>query len=108
MPTNRHRIEREQHGITDELLEAWRQGDWHLVNRLTETGPHQIAPMDAICQRPADDDDSYWAKSWRRAVEWRMRLIEAAGPPGRRNRHGEPLGPAKPRKPKHADEPSPS
>jgi len=108
MPTRRARTERARHGITAKLLEAWRAGDWHLVNRLTNTGPHQIAPMDATpSNRPADDDNSHWAKSWPRAMEWRKRLIEAAGPPGRYNRHGEPLGPAKPRKPKHADEPSP-
>jgi len=105
MPTNRHRIEREQHGITGELLEAWRVGDWHLVNRLTNTGPHQIAPMDAIpSYRPPPDDTSHYASSWPRAVEWRKRLIAQAGPPGRCDRHGQPLGPAKAR---HADEPSP-
>jgi hypothetical protein len=104
MPTRRVRTERAQHGITAELCEAWHQGDWHLVNRLTDTKPWQIAPMDAVSSWPADDDDSPWAESWPRAMEWRKRLIAAAGPPGRCDRHGDPLGPAKPRKPKHADQ----
>jgi hypothetical protein len=66
------------------------------VNPLTNTKPWMISPMDATPRnRPADDNRSRYAESWPRAVEWRKRLIAQAGPPGRCNRHGEPLGPAK-------------
>jgi hypothetical protein len=97
------RTERAQHGITAELCEAWHQGDWHLVNRLTGTMPWMISPFDALTRDPRDQSE--YGKSQPRALEWRRRLIEAAGPPGRCNRHGEPLGPAKPRRLKHADQP---
>jgi hypothetical protein len=102
MPTRRTRIERERHGISDELLEAWRVGDWHRVNRLTGTKPWMISPFDAHRSDPRDT--SHYGQSLPRALEWRKRLMMVAGPPGRMNMHGEPLGPAKPRKPKHADQ----
>ena len=86
MPTNRHRVERAQQGISAELLEAWQQGNRDLVRRLTQTKPWMISPMDATPgSRPADDDRSEWSASWPRAVEWRKRLMAVAGPPGRRN-----------------------
>ena len=102
MPTKRVRAERAQHGITPELCEAWYQGNWHLVNRLTDTKPWQISPFDALTRDPRDQSE--YGKSQPRALEWRKRLMLAAGPPGRHNRHGEPLGPAKPRKPRGASD----
>jgi hypothetical protein len=90
MPTRRTRTERAQQGITNELLEAWRQGDRALVRRLTGTRQWQISPMDAVSHRPADDDDSPWAESWSRAIEWRKRLMMVVGPPGRKPNADEP------------------
>jgi hypothetical protein len=82
MPTNRHRVERAQRGVTPELLEAWRAGDRALVRRLTNTKPWMISPLDAVSGRPDGDDRSPWAASWPRALEWRKRLSMIAGPPG--------------------------
>jgi len=90
--TKRRRIGPRQHGLTPRALEAWRVGDWHTLNAELGIRPWMVSPFDAAA-RPTRDDGSPWAQSWPRAAELRRRLIEAAGPPGRVGRHGEPLGP---------------
>jgi hypothetical protein len=81
--------------ITAEAAEAWRQGDFHLLNRLLAFYPHQISPFDAGGRPPKEGElNPGYAATWPRAAEMRKRLIEVAGPPGHWNRHGEPLGPS--------------
>ena len=87
-------------GLTPKALEAWRIGDWHALNRELGLNVHETSPFDATLPEPPE-----WAgASYRRAFELRQALIEAAGPPGRVGLHGDPRGPARPRKRQiHAD-----
>ena len=101
MPTRRRKVAPRQTGISVRALEAWRIGDWHGLNRELGLNVHETSPFDATLPEPPE-----WAgASYRRAFELRERLIEAAGPPGRVGLHGDPRGPARPRKRQvHADQ----
>ena len=101
MPTRRRKVAPRQTGISIRALEAWRIGDWHGLNRELGLNVHETSPFDATLPEPPE-----WAgASYRRAFELRQALIGAAGPPGRVGRHGDPLGPARPRKRQvHADQ----
>jgi hypothetical protein len=87
--------------LTAKALEAWRIGDWHGLNRELGLNVHETSPFDARAPTPPE-----WAgASYRWAFELRQALIEQGGPPGRVGRHGDPLGPARPRKRQvHADQ----
>jgi hypothetical protein len=69
-------------------------GDFHQVNRLLQVRPWQISPFDAD-RSYTGHHNPFYLESLPRAVELRAALIAAAGPPGRRDRHGRPLGPAR-------------
>ena len=101
MPTRRRKVAPRQTGISVRALEAWRIGDWHALNRELGLNVHETSPFDATLPEPPE-----WAgASYRRAFELRQALIEAAGPPGRVGLHGDPRGPARPRKRQvHADQ----
>jgi hypothetical protein len=93
MPTKRKKLAPERIGLTEAAIEAWRTGDFHALNRELGILPHQISQFDAIRDRRlAASTDSVWARSWPKAVELRKRLILVAGPPGRMDCHGAPLG----------------
>jgi hypothetical protein len=89
MPTNRTRRPRSRaaDAVTVEAAEAWQIGDFHTLNRLLGIGPWEISPFYADREHGGD------TASLPRAQELRQALIEAAGPPGRFDRHGRPLGP---------------
>ena len=102
MPTRRRKMAPDKRtGLTPKALEAWRIGDWHALNRELGLNVHETSPFDATLPEPPE-----WAgASYRRAFELRQALIEAAGPPGRVGLHGDPRGPARPRKRQvHADQ----
>jgi hypothetical protein len=103
MPTKRTRVTRTTAGqITAEVCAAWQAGDFHLLNRLLQVWPWQASPFDAVGAPPErgtfGTETTLYEQSWPRAVRLRRQLIELGGPPGRVGRHGQPLGPAKPRK----------
>jgi hypothetical protein len=97
MPTKRTKRPLQRHGLTEAVLEAWHVGDKHKLAMALGIGPHQVNPFDALTDRPPADDRSAWAQSWPHAMQLRKQLIEAAGPPGRFNIHGDPLGPRRQR-----------
>jgi hypothetical protein len=104
MPTKRKRLENRRIGIpyiTAAAVEAWRIGDWH--------GLYDALGLDATAPSPfdvseADDPEnpprglfatpSGHVELWQMSLAVRRRLIDMAGPPGRPNRHGDPLGEA--------------
>lgn len=98
MPTKRRKLTPTKIAITDRALEAWRQGDFHTLNREIGCGPHLVSPFDV-----EGPDPPSWVRGtsltlgfygrWRETWGLRQRLIELAGPPGRYDRHGVPLGP---------------
>jgi hypothetical protein len=98
MPTMRRKRASRRIGLSAAALEAWRQGDFHGVNRDLGIRSWEVSPFDATEPEPPEwSDGGPWHHSWPRAWELRQALIEAAGAPGEVGRHGEPLGPAKPR-----------
>jgi hypothetical protein len=98
MPTNRTRRTRapSPDAITHEAASAWVQGDFHLLNRCLGIRPWMVSPFDASGPRPPAWARALepWTESWARGWELRQALIAVAGPPGRMDRHGRPLGPA--------------
>jgi hypothetical protein len=99
VPTKRRKLVPRKAGISAAALEAWHVGDWHGVNRELGIRLWEVSPFDAPAHnRPPDDDRTPHAESFAKAAELRRRLIELGGPPGRVGRHGDPLGPARPRK----------
>jgi hypothetical protein len=93
MTTKRRKLTAQRIGLSSAALEAWRGGDLHALNRELGVRPWMISPFDAG-SKPSIGAKSEWASSWPRAAGLRAALIEAAGPPGRVGRHGQPLGPA--------------
>jgi hypothetical protein len=102
MPTNRTRRARAPHpdALSTAALEAWQRGDYHALCRVLATPPWQPSPwpleLTALgCdQGPCPRDAGpLWRAGWRRAQELQRALLEAAGEPGRMDRHGAPLGP---------------
>jgi hypothetical protein len=103
VPTNRrrraHALAKDR--LTPEVCEAWRAGDFHAVNQVLGVRPWQFSPFDVErTTAPAwlvdrrGSDSMVGVGDWQRAWELRQALIAAAGPPGRMDRHGRPLGPA--------------
>ena len=97
MPTKRRKISHRAIGISAAAVEAWREGDFHGLNRALGIMPHQESPFHVYREAPPDwlrsgeqDRREYWAQAW----DLRCRLLEH-GPPGRVGRHGEPLGPCR-------------
>jgi hypothetical protein len=95
MPTKRVKRTPARIGVSAEAAEAWRIGDWHAVNRAFGVLPCDHSPFDVNGSEPPEwERDRPWrVASRKRAWALRQALIEAAGPPGRVGRHGEPLGP---------------
>ena len=74
------------------------------MNRELDIKPWQVSPFDATPREKRPDEATAYSESFARAAELRRTLIELGGPPGRVGRHGDPLGPARPRKKQaHAD-----
>jgi hypothetical protein len=99
MPTKRVKRGATPIGISAAAIEAWRTGDWHGLNRLLGIAPCDVSPFDAVGPLPSwcRTSSTCWCASWPRGAELRKTLLEVAGPPGRYDRHGQPLGPAEPR-----------
>jgi hypothetical protein len=100
MPTNRRRRAHTIVGdrITPEVVEAWRVGDWHGLNRLLGVKPWETSPFDIdedgeILRAPLIAIPDDWSRDEKRAVRLRRALLEIC-PPGRVGRHGDPLGSA--------------
>jgi hypothetical protein len=93
MPTKRRKIQPQRHGLTPEALEAWREGDKSALRTALGIKPWQISPFDVASYRrvPGTTPNAY-DQSWPMALELRKRLMLAAGPPGKFDRHGQPLG----------------
>ena len=100
MPTRRRKMAPDKRtGLTPKALEAWRIGDWHALNRELGLDVQDIAVRCDVSRAAG-----IARRSYRRAFELRAALIDLCGPPGRVGRHGNPLGPARPRKKQtHAD-----
>jgi hypothetical protein len=82
MPTTRRRIKRPMTTVlTPEAIECWRIGDFHGLNRALGVKPWDISPFDG---------DLFPGTRARELYE----ALSQYGPPGRWDRHGEPLGPA--------------
>jgi hypothetical protein len=96
MPTNRTRRPRSPSAdaITAEAARAWLAGDFHALNAQFAVLPCDWSPFDVPDRgAPPSWESQHRIPGWRRAQELRRSLIEAAGPPGRFDRHGQPLGP---------------
>jgi hypothetical protein len=99
MPTKRRKLASRRIGLSAAAISGWQIGDYHMVNRELGVRPWQVSPFDAGGNLPGRcTPGDAWCASWPRAVELRAALIAVAGPPGRMDRHGQPLGPAKARK----------
>jgi hypothetical protein len=93
MPTKRVKRQPERIGISAEAIAAWREGDYHKLNRELQIGPHQWSPFDASEAKPPQWMPDYQLAFWERARQLREELLKH-GKPGRMDRHGRPLGPA--------------
>jgi hypothetical protein len=82
-------------GISTAAAAAWRAGDYHAVHRELDLSPGDWSPFDVTSGPPPAWCRSWQAASWHRACELRRVLLEVAGKPGRMDRHGRPLGPAR-------------
>jgi hypothetical protein len=95
VPTKRVKRTPERIGITAAAAQAWRVGDFHMVNRELGVAPCDWSPFDVTDGPPPSWIKGPWqARSWRRGQELRRALLEVAGEPGQYDRHGSPLGPA--------------
>jgi hypothetical protein len=98
MPTNRRRRVHPlvADRITPEAIDAWRQGDLHGLHRELGVAPCHASPLDVDGPTPPAwaTNNPFFFESWPRGWALRVRLIELAGPPGRFDCHGRPLGPA--------------
>jgi hypothetical protein len=97
LPTKRVKRQPDRIGISAEAAEAWRVGDWHAVNRLLDIAPNETSPFTVTSAQPPDwmARQPWRINFWKRAWALRQALRET-GPPGRHDRHGAPLGPARP------------
>ncbi|MCC2663575.1 MAG: hypothetical protein K0S35_1497 [Geminicoccaceae bacterium] len=95
MPTKRVKRTPAPIGITAEAAEAWRIGDFCTLNRVLGFMPFEASPFNAHREHPGAGE--FVRASLPRARAVRAALIEIAGPPGRFDRHGGPLGPAESR-----------
>jgi hypothetical protein len=84
-------------GLSEAAIAAWRAGDFHGLARALELVPFKPHPwpleLTALgCDQgpvPADAGE-LWRQGWPRAQLLQRALLEAAGPPGLMDRHGEP------------------
>lgn len=106
MPTKRRKVQARQVGISARAIEAWRIGDGATLHDELGLGPHQDSPFDVTRAEPPEwmphggpqtdlHGGAIGRAGWRHAWELRQRLLELAGPPGKFDRHGKPLGPRK-------------
>ena len=93
MPTKRVKRQPQRHGLTEAALAAWRIGDKAALRGALGIKPWQISPFDVAGYRPTPGrTPNAYDQSWPRALELRKALMLAAGPPGKFDRHGRPMG----------------
>jgi hypothetical protein len=86
--------------ITPQALAAWTAGDRHACHEALGIMPWDHSPFDVRRETPPDwlvamargTDLVADVDNWRRAYALRQALILEAGPPGRFDQHGRPLG----------------
>ena len=101
MPTRRTKLAARRVALSPAAIDAWQQGDFHGLARALDLMPFQPHPWPYThtslgCDQgpcPAALGD-LWRSGWARAQALQKALYEAAGEPGRMDRHGRPLGPA--------------
>jgi hypothetical protein len=92
--TKRRKSAPKQIGLTEAALEAWKCGDEHTLDRELKVRPWEPSPFDVSRPEPPQTrTGGVWEEGWPRAWRLRQELIRVAGPPGRSDRHGRPLGP---------------
>jgi hypothetical protein len=100
MPTTRRRITHRMTAVlTPHACAAWAQGGKHACHAALDIMPWDHSPFHVTSPEPPDwlqqlrgtdliADEANWARAWK----LRKALIAAAGPPGRFDQHGRPLG----------------
>jgi hypothetical protein len=100
MPTKRRKLAPQRINISAEACEAWARGDKHACHAALDIMPFDHSPFHVTSIEPPQwlqqmggtdliADEGNWTRAWR----LREALVAAAGPPGRFDRQGRPLGP---------------
>jgi hypothetical protein len=86
--------------LTPQAIEAWTAGDRHACHQALGIEPWDHSPFDVTRETPPDwlmtmargADLVAGPDNWARAWALRRALVAEAGPPGRFDQHGQPLG----------------